>query len=200
MNYIKIYNQLIENAQCRNKPTCYLEKHHIIPKSEGGSNSNTNLVYLTAKEHFIAHKLLYVIEPTNYNRMMSFLMMSNRFNTKWGNTYEEARISFSENHHYKSEKIRMIMAKPKTEEHKQKISAAHKGKQKTKEHIENMKASLPDRHGENNANYGKGEPVIIDGVDYPNVAHAYKKLGILKSTAYYFLKSDKHPNWKYKNK
>ena len=200
MNYIKIYEQLIKNAECRNKPNCYLEKHHIIPKSDGGSNENDNLVYLTAKEHFIAHKLLYVIEPTNYNRMMSFLMMSNRFNTKWGNTYEEAKIAFSENHHYKSEKIRMIMAKPKTEEHKQKISAAHKGKPKAKEAIEKMKASLPDRHGENNANYGKGEPVIIDGIEYSNVSQAYKKLGILKTNAYYFLKSDKHPNWKYKNK
>ena len=63
-----------------------------------------------------------------------------------------------------------------------------------------MKANLPDRHGENNANYGKGEPVIIDGIEYPNVSHAYKKLGINKTNAYYFLKSDKHPNWKYKNK
>ena len=92
------------------------------------------------------------------------------------------------------------MAKPKTEEHKRKISEGNKGKPKSKEHIEKMKANLPDRHGENNANYGKGEPVIIDGIEYPNVSQAYKKLGINKTNAYYFLKSDKHPNWKYKNK
>jgi hypothetical protein len=200
MNYSKIYEQLIKKAQSRNKPNCYTEQHHIIPKSEGGSNENTNLVYLTAKEHFIAHKLLYVIEPTNYNRMMSFLMMSNRFHTKWGNTYEEAKIVFSEKHHYKSEKVRMIMTKPKTEEHKRKISEGNKGKPKSKEHIEKIKANLPDRYGANNANYGKGYPVIIDGIEYPNVSQAYKKLGINKTNAYYFLKSDKHPNWKYKNK
>jgi hypothetical protein len=36
----------------------YIEEHHIIPKSLGGDNSTANLVYLTAREHFICHKLL----------------------------------------------------------------------------------------------------------------------------------------------
>ena len=40
------------------KKQCYCERHHIIPKSIGGSNSSYNLVNLTAKEHFIAHRLL----------------------------------------------------------------------------------------------------------------------------------------------
>jgi len=38
--------------------TGYQEKHHIIPKSLGGSNSKDNLVALTPKEHFIIHILL----------------------------------------------------------------------------------------------------------------------------------------------
>lgn len=36
----------------------YTEKHHIVPKSMGGSNSKSNLVSLTAREHFICHRLL----------------------------------------------------------------------------------------------------------------------------------------------
>lgn len=36
----------------------YIERHHIIPKSMGGDNSSTNLVKLTAREHFICHRLL----------------------------------------------------------------------------------------------------------------------------------------------
>jgi hypothetical protein len=39
-------------------PLGYIEKHHIIPKSLGGSNDVSNLVCLTAKEHFICHLLL----------------------------------------------------------------------------------------------------------------------------------------------
>jgi hypothetical protein len=38
--------------------TGYFERHHIIPKSLGGNNSTTNLVNLTAREHFICHWLL----------------------------------------------------------------------------------------------------------------------------------------------
>ena len=36
----------------------YTEKHHVIPRSFGGDNSISNLVVLTAREHFIAHWLL----------------------------------------------------------------------------------------------------------------------------------------------
>lgn len=36
----------------------YFEKHHIIPKSLGGNNDATNIVKLTARQHFIAHHLL----------------------------------------------------------------------------------------------------------------------------------------------
>jgi hypothetical protein len=53
----KVYNQLIEKRlTCI--PEGYCEKHHIIPKFMGGDNSKENLVYLTAREHYIAHKLL----------------------------------------------------------------------------------------------------------------------------------------------
>ena len=34
------------------------EIHHIIPKSIGGSNKKSNLVKLTYREHFIAHRML----------------------------------------------------------------------------------------------------------------------------------------------
>ena len=36
----------------------YFERHHIIPRSLGGSNESDNIVKLTAREHFIAHLLL----------------------------------------------------------------------------------------------------------------------------------------------
>ena len=58
MNYCKIYSQLILHAQLRGKIDGYKERHHILPKALGGSNSKENLVELTAREHFIAHMLL----------------------------------------------------------------------------------------------------------------------------------------------
>ena len=32
--------------------------HHIVPRAEGGSDDESNLVMLTAREHYIAHLLL----------------------------------------------------------------------------------------------------------------------------------------------
>jgi len=58
MNYLKIYNNLIQKAQLRIAPNGYVEKHHILPKSLGGSDDLKNLVTLTAREHFLAHLLL----------------------------------------------------------------------------------------------------------------------------------------------
>lgn len=57
MNYYRIYSSLMQKRKGL-KPSGYTEKHHIIPKSLGGSNEPSNLVILTAREHFIAHLLL----------------------------------------------------------------------------------------------------------------------------------------------
>lgn len=37
-----------------------MEKHHITPKHQGGSDQEKNLILLTKKEHMIAHKILYM--------------------------------------------------------------------------------------------------------------------------------------------
>ena len=59
MDYQKIYNCLIERAITDNRKKCdivYYEQHHIIPKCLGGTDNTDNLVLLTAREHFIAHR------------------------------------------------------------------------------------------------------------------------------------------------
>ena len=61
MDYNKIYNNIIERAkqrQIENPLNGYKELHHVVPKSIGGSNEQSNLVELTLKEHFLCHELL----------------------------------------------------------------------------------------------------------------------------------------------
>lgn len=64
MDYEKIYEQLIESAIKNPKTDCYKEKHHIIPKSLGGSDDKNNIVLLSARQHFLAHWILYKIHKT----------------------------------------------------------------------------------------------------------------------------------------
>lgn len=61
MNYQRIYNELIKSAQVRGGVDGYKERHHIIPRSMGGSDEAENLVDLTAREHYLAHWLLWKI-------------------------------------------------------------------------------------------------------------------------------------------
>jgi hypothetical protein len=64
MNYVKHYQSLISKAMARKLPSdVYVERHHIVPKCLGGGNELSNLVQLTAREHFVAHQLLIKIHP-----------------------------------------------------------------------------------------------------------------------------------------
>jgi hypothetical protein len=67
--YTRTYYRIVQRAQSRTLPKdSYKERHHIIPRSLGGSNSKDNLVDLTAREHFICHLLLtkMVTGPAKY--------------------------------------------------------------------------------------------------------------------------------------
>jgi len=74
MNYTKIYNQIIERGKTR-KLESYTEKHHIIPKCVGGTNDKENIVVLTAREHYICHKLLTEIYPDSTGLRYSVFRM-----------------------------------------------------------------------------------------------------------------------------
>lgn len=65
MNYIRIYNSLIDHAKHRIIDG-YTEKHHIQPSSLLGDNTPQNMVNLTLKEHMLAHTLLAKIYPNQW--------------------------------------------------------------------------------------------------------------------------------------
>ncbi len=57
--YNKCYYSIINRAKSRGLSIeGYSEKHHILPRSLGGSDNDENLVRLTGREHFICHILL----------------------------------------------------------------------------------------------------------------------------------------------
>ena len=56
--YYKYYCNIISNRQKFILSDGYFELHHITPKAAGGTNDSSNLVKLTAREHFLCHLLL----------------------------------------------------------------------------------------------------------------------------------------------
>lgn len=123
MDYKKHYNLLIETRKDRNLLDGeYYETHHIIPKSMGGNNEPSNLIRLTAREHFIAHWLLWRIHQ---NAEMAFAFycltnMSKNQKVKSSRVYEESKLA----------------RRPFIVENNKKH---HKGKKLSKEHIENIR-------------------------------------------------------------
>lgn len=77
MDYKKIHDAIIERARTRIL-TGYKERHHIVPRCMGGTNHADNLVYLTAREHFIIHKLLCEIYPSNHKLLHAHWLMANK--------------------------------------------------------------------------------------------------------------------------
>lgn len=79
MNYQYQYNKIINIAkdQKRSKNDGnYYENHHIIPKCLGGTNDDNNMILLTAREHYVVHKLLCRIYPKNRSLYYALHMMS----------------------------------------------------------------------------------------------------------------------------
>jgi endogenous inhibitor of DNA gyrase (YacG/DUF329 family) len=106
MEYLKIYNTLINSAKSKDrkkkKGGIYYEKHHIRPVCIGGDNSPSNLVLLTAKEHYMAHKLLCEIYPESNSLRYAFWLMINskskgqqRYKT-CSRVYEYEKLKFAE--------------------------------------------------------------------------------------------------------
>jgi hypothetical protein len=85
--YTLWYFNIIQSA--RNSPLPDIkERHHILPKSLGGSNDKTNIVTLSPRQHYICHQLL--IKMTvgqDKNKMVyAFWIMANRTKLKKSNS------------------------------------------------------------------------------------------------------------------
>jgi NUMOD3 motif len=168
--YYKWYYNIIERAEHRIcSPNDYLEKHHIIPKSLGGSNLKENIVKLTAKEHFVCHSLLtkMVIDPVLCAKMhLARFRMSHS-----GKNHERIRISSNlyqklrrENakaisvlrkgkpgrKHTEEEKARRSIARKGyrlSDETKEKLRLAHLGRKHSAETKEKFKTRVSNRIG-----------------------------------------------------
>jgi hypothetical protein len=94
MNYIKIYDKLIDKAKNRVLYDVYYESHHIIPKCMGGKDTKDNIVKLLAREHFLAHALLFKHYKTTklaYAWMCMFRVDQNQKRKFSSREYEKVR-------------------------------------------------------------------------------------------------------------
>ena len=104
MNYNKLYTRFIES---RSQPIGYFEEHHILPRSLGGDNKPENLINLTAREHFIAHRILAKCFTGSKKRAMIYAlnMFRNVDNKK---DYQKYQITSRTYEYIKKEYIKVL--------------------------------------------------------------------------------------------
>ena len=142
--YLRWYESIIANA--RAKQYKFSECHHILPRSMGGADEESNLIDLSPREHFICHLLLAKCTTGEAKNSMVFaaFMMAKVKNEKQQRTYsinsriyeglakERARLvsqlksggSLSEEHKAKISKS--LIGRKHSDEAKQKISKNHR--------------------------------------------------------------------------
>jgi len=133
----------------------YAEKHHILPKSIGGSDCKDNLIRLTAKDHFFAHRLLAKIHKGKMIFAFSMMLKTRGKELATRHTYETLKIEIAK------ELSALHKGVPTSKETKEKMSKASKGKKHSEERCEVNRQSqlgkkLSKEHKEAISRGGKG--------------------------------------------
>lgn len=83
MNYEKHYCNLIDKHGSVSRPVSgYFERHHILPKCMGGKDKYSNLIYLDARNHLLAHWLLMKAFPGIKGLKIAYATMCTRDGVK----------------------------------------------------------------------------------------------------------------------
>jgi hypothetical protein len=160
--YTRWYFNIVNNARIFSR-NGYVERHHIIPKSLGGTNDAQNIVALSAREHFICHRLLARMTVGDAKKKMQFaawilscskkrglMKISSRTYVKLKEDLSHA-VSLTMKGKPKSPESVAKMAESQrgkvlSDEHKQKLSQATKGRIRSKAEIEASSAGLKQYH------------------------------------------------------
>ena len=120
MDYNRLYSNIVNKAKSENRQKgagVYYEAHHIIPICLGGKGIRSeykwhpNIVLLTAKEHFICHRLLCRVYPDNNKLIYALWRMctSESYNQQRKVVsplaYQEARLQYIKSNPKKGKKL-----------------------------------------------------------------------------------------------
>lgn len=155
--YYSIVNSATQRGWKRNTANIYVEEHHIIPKSIGGTNEPNNLVILTAREHFICHWLLtkMVHDSKKYPMYRALHKMSQKCSEQRILTSSQYEIARKYNSLY------MKYNNPtKRPEVKKKLSDAKIGKK--------LSSVTREKQSKNNAKYWLGKQNVLKGSKFYN--------------------------------
>ena len=200
MNYKRIYNQIIERAKQRRKLDCYVERHHIIPKCLGGTNDKNNIVELTAREHYICHKILFKLNPEHCGLFFGWHRMAfseNQYQErKIYITSKEYEILRTKSSFFQKEKAKKYWTVEKRKERSERNKGKGNPRYGVKSTNETRKKISQNHADFKNEKHPRARKVIIEGNIYNTCKEAVEKFEVCNATVLFRIKS-KHWNWNY---
>ena len=137
MDYAWHYDRLVSRARGR-VLHCYTERHHVVPKSMGGSNSADNIVRLTPEEHYVAHQLLVKMYPGDWR----ILWAASNMTGTTGKTPRQNKLYGWLRRRLAASSRKRFAGKPLSEDHKQKLRLAKLGTKQSAETIAKRAAAI----------------------------------------------------------
>lgn len=192
--YSNYYFNIVARAKARTLAAhTYVEKHHIIPRSLGGVDDQTNIVKLTAREHLICHQLLIKMTVGGQKSKMAFAAWRMVFSSskhkrvkvtsrvyeslklEMSNAAREQSKSYTHSEESKQKISESKLGKSRSVTWGEKIANANRGKKRTpltNETKEKISQSLTgrklgpisDTHRQNVSKSKKGKKIQVDPV------------------------------------
>lgn len=201
--HLNRYIKFINSRPIREKIKFKTAYHHKVPKSLGGSNNKDNMIYLSHREHFIAHLILWkafeekmqsamwLMANTNKrltSKQYSILKQSNAkhiSNHRQGIVFsDETKQKMSNSADHRGDKNPMY-GKHHSEQTKKKIAEKNKNKKLSEEHKEKLRL----------ANYKRVKTVE----EKQKISEANKGRKASKKTIESIRKRRKNSIWIFKN-
>lgn len=190
------YLRFIEHCRKKNyHPSEYLEKHHIVPRHDGGGDNEENLIRLSLKDHIIAHKIRYEIYGNKYDLAASSYMSGQSAEAKKAicsaNGSKSKGRKLTEEHKNKLSKpgeLNPFYGKKHTEETKKIISKKARDRKWTEKAKQKLSATLKSRK-----DITRPRRCKIEEQEYFSISEASRLLDISTSLLRYRLNS---LNWK----
>jgi hypothetical protein len=114
----------------------YCEKHHILPRSLGGSDDASNLILLTSRQHYLAHWMLWKA----YGGAMAVAFDYMNGIKRYGKRLPSRVVAA-----LKADVSKRISERPVSEETRKKQSQAKLGKKLSAEHVEKVRLAVLGR-------------------------------------------------------
>lgn len=151
MNYQRIYSAFIENRKSK-EVNGYYEAHHIMPRSLNGSDDKSNIIKLSARDHFFAHLLLARFAGNKMKIALQYMLYGKTGIQKQNRHKPSSRIIGVIIENANKARSEMLTGRTFTESHRKNLSIALAGR---KAHNKNKPISDKQRKKQSESMQGK---------------------------------------------